>query len=510
MNLRFHHVLACSAIAASLAFTGLPAAYGQTAAPVAPQSPAAATARPASTLRLQSLVEDTIRKASLPATICVYVEDVNGQPAADVKGEHPVAPASNNKLVTTAAGLTLLGPDFHFETRFYRNGTISNGVLQGDLIVYGGGDPGIGPRYLQDKRDTLGVLRQWAAKLKQAGITQITGNIIADDSYFDDVYFHPKWYPKERGEWYEAEISALAFNDNCIDMTWSGEGLLPDQTAKVTISPKTDYIQFDNQVKTVAAGRSTERYYQRGATDNHIVATGTLNVGTTNIDSAAIHDGALYTVTELKQVLQQQGIQVGGKAIKQRGAAATLPQDAGLFVHKSVSLLQVCQTINLVSQNFYAECVFKTIGKVKAGEGSFNAAGRVVEDFCKKNQIYSVGHHAVDGSGLSDENRVTPRQLVSVLKFMDTHGLKDKWRSTLPQGQVRGSLKNRFGGVAEARRIFGKTGSIGGVRSLSGFVKDASGKDVYYSIVLNDLDNKDVPAGMKLIDKIAVELAKSK
>src|SRR5690606_25257111 len=117
-------------------------------------------------------------------------------------------PASNNKLVTTAAGLTLLGPDYHFDTVLMASGPVVDGTLQGDLVVYGGGDPGISGRYQQDKTDITGVLRGWAKQLKDRGITKITGNIVGDDSFFDDVYFHPYWYPKERGEWYEAEVSA--------------------------------------------------------------------------------------------------------------------------------------------------------------------------------------------------------------------------------------------------------------------------------------------------------------
>lgn len=505
MKLR-HQVITAGALACIITLS-LPQAFAQVAAPADPQATQAA---PQSNLRLQSLVEDVIQKAGLPASVHVYVADSNGQAAADVGATKPVIPASNNKIVTTAAGLTLLGPNYHFDTVLLASGPVSNGTLQGDLVVYGGGDPGIGGRYQEDKSDITAVLRGWATQLKQRGITSISGNIVADDSFFDDVYFHPKWYPSERGEWYEAEVSALAFNDNCIDMTWSGKDILPGEPAKFTLSPKTDYVDFVNEVKIVAKGKSTERYYDRGATSNRITATGTLNTGTTNVDSAAIHDGALYCVTMLKDVLKAQGINVAGNATKDRGAAAKLPQNNILFIHRSVPLLQVCQTINLNSQNFYTECLFKTLGRTQLGQGTYEAGRRVVEDFSKKSGIFSEGHRAEDGSGLSNKNHVTCRQLVETLRFMDTNGLKKEWRSTLPQGQVRGSLKGRYSGESSAKRIFGKTGSIGGVRSLSGYVIDAAGRDVYYSIVLNDLPNKNISDGMKLIDKLAVELAKSK
>lgn len=501
--------LTLSGAFAALAILTAGSVSGQVAAPPAPA--AVHTAVPAvSSMRLQSTVEQIINNAGLSATVCVYVEDADGKPAADIQATRPVIPASNNKLVTTAAGLSLLGPDFRFKTRFYATGPVVDGVLQGDLVIYGGGDPGIGGRYQADKSDITAVFRNWVLQLKGKGINSIAGNIVADDSYFDDVYFHPKWYPKERGEWYEAEVSALAFNDNCFDIKWTSKGQLPDEATSYTLSPQSDYYTFSSEVKNVAAGRSTERYYNREATGNAVSATGTLNVDTVKTDSATIHDGALFTVSVFSDVLKKEGIAVAGKPAKDRGAAGKLPASALLFTYDSVPLLQVCQTINLVSQNFYAECVFKALGREKAGEGSYTAARRVVENFCKQAGIFSEGHQAMDGSGLSGENFVTCKQLVSIQKFMDNSAMKEQWRSTLPQGQKRGSLVIRFKGVPEAERIFGKTGSIGGVRSLSGFVVDEAGKEVYYAVVLNDLNNKDVSRGMELIDQIAVALAKSK
>src|SRR5690606_35650870 len=131
---------------------------------------------------VQALVDRLIKESGLSATICVYVEDAaSGAVLADVNGVVPLAPASNNKLVTTAAALTLLGPDHIFKTKFYRTGPIKDGVLQGDLVIFGGGDPTISGRFEKDKQDVTAILRGWAERLKSAGIKQIAGNIVADD-----------------------------------------------------------------------------------------------------------------------------------------------------------------------------------------------------------------------------------------------------------------------------------------------------------------------------------------
>lgn len=472
--------------------------------------------KPATHKRLQPLVDKLVSEAGIPnAQVCVYVEDAaTGSILADRNGAEPMIPASNNKLVTTAAALSLIGPDYKFKTRFYAGGKIDNGTLNGDLIIYGGGDPTISGRFQEDKLDITASMRQWAAKLKALGVTKISGNIVGDDSWYDDVYFHPNWYPGERAEYYSAEVSALNFNDNCVDINWSGKGLLPETTASYTLIPETDYVNFESEVKIVAKGRSTERYYKRGATDNNITVTGTFNVDATRLDSASIHDPALYFVTILTDVLKKEGIAVEGKPVKDRTALAKLGNVEPIFEHSDATLLQVCEVINLNSQNYYTECVAKLLGKYKIGEGSWAAGTRVMEEFCKNSDgIFSEGHVAQDGSGLSSRNRVTGKQLVSILRYMDNHGLKEAWRGTLPQGDVRGSLRRRFldtdGGKEVSKRIFGKTGLIGGVRSLSGFVVDATGRELYYSIILNKLPNSDAPKGMAFIDKMAVELARS-
>jgi len=460
----------------------------------------------------QELVQRLINEAGINATVCVYVEDAKtSEVLVDVNGTRPMIPASNNKLVTTAAALSLLGPDYKFRTQFFTNGPIENGELNGDLIVYGGGDPTISARYQADKMDVTALMRGWAAKLKELGVKSISGNIVADDSFFDTVYFHPNWYQGERAEYYSAEISGLAYNDNCIDIDWSGVGLLPETSATYKLNPITDYVTFESSVTVVAKGRPTERYYKRGATENNISVTGTINADATKLDSAAVHDGALYFATVFSDVLTSEGVAVKGKAKKARGAAYRCT--GKLFEFADSNMLRVCETINLNSQNFFAESVCKTLGRELGPVGSFEAGCSVIEEFIRDAGIYNVGHHAEDGSGLAGENHVTGRQLVEILRYMDNK-MKDQWRGTLPQGEIRGSLKRRFqdseNGREADQRILGKTGSIGGVRSLSGIVTDLNGREMYYSIILNQLRNNDTSKGMTLIDNVAVELARTK
>ncbi|MCX7625259.1 MAG: D-alanyl-D-alanine carboxypeptidase/D-alanyl-D-alanine-endopeptidase [Candidatus Sumerlaeaceae bacterium] len=445
-------------------------------------------------------------------TVAIYVEDaVSGKVLVNRLGERPLKPASCNKLLTTAAGLTLLGPAFTFHTYLYADAPITTPTLRANLYIVGGGDPTISGRFEPDKRDVTAPLRRWADALTSLGVTRIEGNILADDSLFDKQYFHPTWYPDERGEWYEAEVSALAFNDNCVDLLWSGESGLPGNRAALTINPPTRYARVRNEVRLIAAGRPAGRFYIRKPGSNDILATGTLNVGARKDDSASIDNGALYFATVFQEVLTSAGIKVTGKPRHVRYTPTESRRHRRALIAERVSppLSEVVKVINLVSQNFYAECLVKMLGRQFAGEGSFKAGCKVVSDFIRNNHIYHEGHRMVDGSGLSEGNRVSARQLVETIRFMDKGPHRAEWRASLPVGGVRGSLRARFQQTsatqALAPNIMGKTGLIDKVRSLSGIATTVRGDERYYSIIVNGFEGGGDRV-IRMIDELALAI----
>lgn len=448
-------------------------------------------------------------------TIAVYAVDAaTSEVVVDINGTVALKPASCNKLLTVAAGLSLLGPDFRFNTTLSADCPLTSGTLRGNLIVRGGGDPTISGRFETNKRDVTATMRRWADELSSRGITRVTGDVIADDSVFDREYFHPAWYSSERGEWYEAEISGLVFNDNCVDLTWSGSGKLPGDRAGVAMNPETNYVRVDNQVVVSAKGRSSGRSYIRAEGSNDIVATGTITVDTTKEDSASVDDGALYFASVFKDVLTSAGIRVEGKPVhaSQERSAALRKRTRTIATHESPALQDVVKVVNLNSQNLYADCILKMLGRKKRGEGSFKAGTDVVREFCRRSGVFHEGHRMVDGSGLSANNRVSARQLAEVIRLMDKGQTGAAWRTSFPVGGQRGTLRSRFQQTTETRvlagKIMGKTGLIGGVRSLSGIVSTRSGRELYYSIIVNDF-SRDTDDVVEFIDRLAVTLAGS-
>jgi len=227
-------------------------------------------------------------------------------------------PASNLKLLVGAATLEILGPDFQFETRVLASGPVENGVLKGSLIVQGGGDPSIGGRFHDN--DRLYTFRQWAAELRRNGIQRIEGNIIGDDDLFEDMPYGKGWQWDDLTYWYAAQVSSLSFNDNCIDLLLE-PGRRVGAPAIIKVSPKTDYVNVLNKTVTVKnrprrSGELDELVFRPSPDGRTITIEGpVLSTRKRFEDWAAVSNPTLYTVTVLREVLVQAGIEVAGEAL---------------------------------------------------------------------------------------------------------------------------------------------------------------------------------------------------
>jgi D-alanyl-D-alanine carboxypeptidase/D-alanyl-D-alanine-endopeptidase (penicillin-binding protein 4) len=479
-----------------------------------------ATAQATDLTRLQDELTSIIQATDLKGgTLGIRVEDVAlPQLLYDQNGDIPLKPASCNKLQTSAAALYYLGSGYTYTTRVYYSGQVKGKKLVGDLVVVGSGDPTISGRFQKNERDVTRILHEMAKDIRKAGIKVVTGDVIGDDDYFDDIYFGKGWYPKERAEWYSAEVSALSFNDNCIDILWKG-ARKPGRPAKFTLNPETDYVRFVSHVTSGEAKGTADLSYTREDKSNSIVAKGSVPAKQEKYDSAAIYNPTLYFVTVFHDVLRDEGVKVQGKPRD----IDTLPEEkkaelrerlrqVSFFISPPMS--EVVKVINRRSQNFYAEQVLKTLGAEVKGKGSFGAGVEAVQEFLHKEDIYKPGNIMIDGSGLSYLNRVSAHQLVDLMRFMNGYKEGVVFFDSLPRGgQERASLSTRFRDTPEEEavesRILGKTGYIGGVHSLTGMVTNAVGKKMFYSIIVNDFGCTNKEA-RDLIDRLVVALASSK
>ncbi len=420
-------------------------------------------------------------------------------------------PASTNKLLTTSTALNTLGLNYKYQTKLLTNGKVKDDTLFGDLIILGSGDPSFSPRFTRDKNDMTIILKDWADILLSKNIKNIKGNIIGDDDYFDDEYFLDSWYGGERAEWFSTEVSGLSFNDNCIDLFFTG-GKTPDEPPSVKFLPNTKYVEIINKAKTVE-NNAKDVYFDREDKSNVITATGEVQAGKLKKAWATVYNPTLFCATVLKETLQEKGIAVEGEAKDIDDIADKAPYKNNLETitfYESPVLPELIMVVNRISHNFYAEQIYRTLGKVLKNEGSFKASAEAVQDFLKKNNIYKEGHAMVDGSGLSKFNQVSPRIFNDLLKYMYK---SESWKillDSLPQGGVRGTLSSRFKNSERekflGKNVFGKTGYIRKTVTLVGFITEDNGNNMVFSCLLNDYDC-DNQGARDAIDKIVCLLS---
>ena len=471
-----------------------------------------------SAMLLREQIEDSITSAQLEdkATVSIYILDSRtGKPIIDRFGEKAFPPASVNKLMTTAVSLSLLGPDYRLNTDIYRVGSVlPDGTLQGDIVVVGGGDPSVSGRFEQDKTSVTEELKRWADALTSQGIRKINGNLIADDRIFDREYFHKNWYPMERGEWYEAEIWGLSFNEGCVDLDISSKDMLPGDQPKITLNPATTYAKIYNKLTVVGKGRTAGREYLREEKSSDVVASGTMTYDSTKIDSVSVHCGPIWLLHSWRDVLSSRSIEVTGDLVL-ADPQEICPQTAGgILVHRRLSppVSELINVVNRVSQNFYADTLCKYLGSKFRSSGSWSAGTAVVREWLRSREIWCEGLAIVDGSGLSEQNRVSARTMCELIAVMDNGPYSVQWRDSFPQGGIRGSLRSRFIGSPEIKakvhRIYGKTGYIDGVRSLAGILLTSDGAPVYYMVNVNGSE-RPAQTQLDLIDQIVTLTIKS-
>ena len=405
-------------------------------------------------------------------------------------------PASNMKLVTTAAGLILLGTEYKFSTTLFKNGKMDGSILKGNLVVQGGGDPTISGRFFNG--DVYRVFNDWADSLLAIGIDEIDGNIIGDDNLFDDVGLGAGWAWDYETYWFSAPTGAISFNDNCVDIVVSVDSVT--NQAKISISPDTKYITLVNDVSVVSKDTAAllDVYRERGT--NIIKVFGTIRKGRDSIKTyATINNPTQYAMVVLKEVLEKKGIKVQGYAVDIDDIEEPIDfsQMDQLFVHYSPPLKDIVKVINKNSQNFFAEQLLKTIGLEEEGYGTIENGVKAVSNILNEMGIDPESLAMVDGSGLSQLDLISPRHIVNILSYMFKSEYFIPFYNSLPIAGIDGSLGTRLKGTRAENKVRAKTGFLAYVRSLSGYAYTGDNEPVAFSIIAN---NFTVP--VKLADNI--------
>ncbi|OGC89278.1 MAG: D-alanyl-D-alanine carboxypeptidase/D-alanyl-D-alanine-endopeptidase [candidate division Zixibacteria bacterium RBG_16_48_11] len=388
-------------------------------------------------------------------------------------------PASNLKLVTTAAGLHYLGENFQFKTEFYYTGQIRKGKLEGDLIVKGYGDPTTSNRF---GGTVTGILEQWADSLKFYGIYTIQGKILTDEIYFDSAALGPAWSWDDLSYWYGAEVSALNFNDNCVNLYFKPGGIV-GTPAQIRFEPETDFIQWQNLTVTVPAGSDNTLDFYRQPNSNQVAFYGSYPINQTEWEEeyVSVNQPSRFCVYVLQEILKEKQIEVKSEKSKFSQYAKTL-----LFSWRSHPLSEIIAVVNKRSQNLYAECLLKALGKEIKGEGSFAAGAAVLSEYLINVGIPQDQFKIYDGSGLSYLNLLSPYAVVKLLAFVRTQPYFRAYYESLAIPGEDKSVITRMNGIEGKEKMRLKTGFIGNAICLSGYISDKADELYAVSIMFNN------------------------
>jgi D-alanyl-D-alanine carboxypeptidase/D-alanyl-D-alanine-endopeptidase (penicillin-binding protein 4) len=428
-------------------------------------------------------------------------------------------PASNTKLVVSAVAAALLPPGWTVQTSLY-GGPVVGGVLLGDLVLYGRGDPTMDRRCYATDTTLAGVcdadpfarLRQMADSLKRQGVQLVAGDVVGDGSYFEPTMVHPNWESYDLNWWYAAPVSGLGFHDNSVDFIWQ-PGSAPGAPAVITMSPDLGDIAFENRTLTVPPGGESDigdRFFRQPGTLS-IWAEGTVALDTPGrTESFALPDPNLYAARALRQALADAGIAVTGttRSTTDSTLYAALRNTPPLAEARSRPLRDWIFPILNTSQNWFAEMLLKQLGKQFGRGGSWPEGLDVERRFLIDSiRVDSTQISLSDGSGLSSSNLVSPLAFTQILRFMHQHRNYAAFAAGLPVAGATGSLRNRFLGTPLAGKVRGKTGSISRVNSLSGYIELGRGRTLTFSVQANHHAQPTV-AMLAAIDSVVVEMAR--
>lgn len=421
----------------------------------------------------------------------------------------PLAPASNLKLYSTAAALYYLGPDFRYSTYLLADGPVEDGVLRGDLLLYGTGDPAMSGRLLPG---STSALRALADTLASRGVREVTGDLVGDGSYFDNQWIGAGWKEADRMSWYAAPIGALGVAENLVTLRVTPGAV--GGPARMSTSPGTRELAVVNRVRTVAGSGASVQFTHGEQT---VVLTGRIGRGHAGVvRGIPVTDPANYAAAVLRDLLADRGIQVRGRVREVEDPTGSRVGLAGsaaggaepprvLAVHLSPPLTELITVTNHVSHNLFADALLKTVGRVALGEGTFAGGARAVQYFLEcETGADTARFRVVDGSGLSRFNRTTARITIQLLDYMARSGTEKAYRLSLPEAADPRGLR-RMQGTAAAGNLRAKSGTIQHVSSLSGYVRAADGERLAFSIIANDVPS---PARAKRMeDAIGARLA---
>lgn len=472
----------------------------------------------------------------------IAVTTLEGTPIYGLDEGKLFRPASNAKLYTTAAAMALLGPSSVVTTEVQSSEPGADGVVRGDVRLKSDGDANLSGMpfpYVPVAGETpastmpLKAIDDLAAQIAARGIKRITGGVVGDDTAWAWEPYPQSWAIDDMVWGYGAPVSSLSVNDSYITVTVKG-GAHEGDAATLTQSPDVGFYTLVAKVRTGAAKSATKIDVERAVGSRTVTISGEIAQGGKDVEQLAVIDPPLFAAQALRAELIAHGVAVTGEAkaeerpaaitdgfVKQSHEAVQLPPKLGhgpqgsgcsdnclqvIASRTSPSLTQDVTYTLKESQNLHAEQLLRRLGKAWGREASGAQGVRVVRQFLVNAGLDGGDFVFYDGSGLSDHDLVAPRGTAQLLAYATTQPWFAAWKAAFPIGGVDGTLAGRFKDGPLKGHVYGKTGTLGESRGLSGYLDCASGKQVIFSIYV-DNHTPGGSADRVAMDKIVAAIA---
>jgi D-alanyl-D-alanine carboxypeptidase/D-alanyl-D-alanine-endopeptidase (penicillin-binding protein 4) len=447
-----------------------------------------------------------------------------GEGVYEQNAEKLFMPASNTKLFSTALGLFRLGPEYLYTTSIVSEGSSLDGVLTGDLIILGGGDPNLSARIIpydpedEFSKDLLLPIKELATQIVDSGISKIDGDIVGDDTRYVWQKYPPGWSIDDATWGYGAPVSALSFNDNLVKLRVL-PALMSHSLARVSFKPDIPYLSLDNRLRTAPT-----RTVAKGLNLGRDPGSRKLNLwGDISIRSRgrtlsiAVDDPALFTAVALQHELESKGVEVTGvpaarhapphefASLKRVPEPKVKTYTTKLAELQSAALIESLRIINKESLNLHAEMLLREVALRQRGVGSIEAGLLELKDFLKEAGLRSDEFQLNDASGLSRKNLVSPEAAVKLLSYIWNSPHRDDFVSTLPLAGEDGTLDWRFSKTSARGLIRAKTGTLAHVTAISGYATTQDGRRLAFSVMANNYGVQ-TSYVRSLVDKICVAL----
>jgi D-alanyl-D-alanine carboxypeptidase/D-alanyl-D-alanine-endopeptidase (penicillin-binding protein 4) len=384
-----------------------------------------------------------------------------------------VMPGSNMKLLTLAAAVNRLGWDYRFETKFVALAPVESGVLRGDLFVVGSGDPSI-----SERSDEKGIHRGIAGQIRAAGIRKIEGRIIGNDDAFDDQELGTGWAWDNLPYGYAAPVSALEYNEGSVDLVIRAGGT-SGAPVDVQITPEGSGLELENRLVTVAESGTGALTMERMPGSSRLIVRGQIPAGAAPfVRTASVDNPTQFFASAFRSALIAEGVAVDKGALDMDYLLPkpNLTPAKTLASRRSRALSELAVSMMKVSQNQYAELLLKALGGRQIARERLTAMG-----------IDESSYVMADGSGLSRYNYVTDETLVKILRnFQQRPADAAAFGATLPIAGRDGTLAGRMTGTPAEGKVRAKTGTVDNLRAISGYVEDADGELLVFSIIANN------------------------